>query len=120
MNKNPYYPTDLTAEEAASGFIVVQQKISPSDSGTAIAIMPITESGRLTKVHDLVSNSNGYGFQVFCKSTDPLVARYATPEWKDLHPTTYSSIAEARLGLDNYTIESDLWLEITVPSQVNK
>ena len=120
MNKNPYYPTDLNAEESASGFIVVEQRMSPSDSGTSIAIMPITVSGRLTKVHDLVSKANGYGFQIFCKSSDPLIARHAQPEWKDLHPTTYSSIEEARLGLDNYTIESGLWLEIAIPSQINK
>ena len=115
MSKNPYYPTGLTAHEAELGFHVVQQKMSPSDSGTEIAILPLTESGRLIKVFDLVSGSDGYGFQFFCEFADPIVVRHATPEWKDLQPIIYSSIEEARIGFQNYTVDPDLCLRICTP-----
>ena len=116
MSKNPYYPTSLTPQEVEAGFYVVQLKMSPSDSGTEIAILPITESGRLIKIHDLVLNSAGYGFQFFCKSLDPLGARHTPAEWKDLQPVIYSSMEDARIGFASFTIDRDLFLEISTPS----
>jgi hypothetical protein len=95
MKTEPSFPTDLTPEERAAGFRLVETRLPLIDydtfgahSTTVVAVLPLAPSFRLIKMREAKLHASdlgfGYQLQAFGVDAPPLLQYHGPPHWQTM------------------------------------